>query len=174
MSRKIEVDVFKFSELSDEAKQRAKIDHESACGYSWSEEAMDSIKALAAHFGGRMSDWEVDWSNSSYSSATFDMPEMSAKDIRKLLGELGSFNRKTLKGKGDCKLTGFCMDEDAIDGFRIAFRKGERDLNALMQSAFDSWLNAAQSDYEWQFADEQFAEMCDANGYEFYESGKLA
>ncbi len=65
------------------------------------------------------------------------------------------------------------MDEGAIDGFRIAFHAGERDLGELMMAAFRSWLKEAQSDCEWQYKDEAFGEMCDANDYEFYESGEL-
>jgi hypothetical protein len=174
--RKIEVAVFQFSELSDTAKERAKSDHMTHCGYSWGDEAMDSIKALAKHFGGKMAKWSIDWGNSTYSSATFEMPDDWTEDeIKPLLDELGSFDPETLKGLGDCKLTGYCMDESAIDGFRIAYLKdGERNLEKLMDAAFDSWLEDAHADFEYQYSDEAFAENCEANGYEFYEDGELA
>lgn len=168
------VEVFRFSELSETAKDRAKTDHAASLGFCWAGEYMDSINALAAHFDGRMHHWEIDWFNSSYSSASFRMPEMDAKEIKRRLDLLGSYNKRTGKGHGDCKLTGFCADECAIDGFRIAWRQGERDLEKLMQAAFDSWLKAAQADCEDQFSDEQFSENCDANNYEFYANGELA
>lgn len=82
---------------------------------------------------------------------------------------LGTYNKRTGKGHGECKLTGFCADECAIDGFRIAWRKGERDLTKLMEAAYDTWIKAAHADCEDQFSDEQFSENCEANGYEFYE-----
>lgn len=175
MSRQVSLTVYKFSELSETARERAKMDHGALFGYSWSSEALKSLKALAAHFGGRVKDYEVDWWNTSYSSASFEMPEMTAAEIRRRLRALGSYNRKTLKGEGDCKLTGFCLDENAIDGFRWAFmREGERDLSALMEAAFRSWLKACQDDAEDQYSDEQFGETADANGWEYYQDGELA
>ena len=82
-------------------------------------------------------------------------------------------NKQTLHGNGDCKLTGYCADEDAIDGFRITFRTGETDLETLMNAAFETWLKAAQSDARYQFSTEGYAEHCEANRYEFYENGRL-
>jgi hypothetical protein len=165
--------IYRFSELSDKAKQRAKDDYANAEGYAWQAEQMDSLKALAAHFGGELADWSIDFFGASHSSAKFAMPEMSAKEIKELLGQLGTYNKRTDKGHGDCKLTGFCGDEDAIDGFRIAWRNGERDLSTLMDAAFDSWLKAAQTDCEYQYSDEAFAEHCEANDYEFHEDGRF-
>ena len=70
------------------------------------------------------------------------MPLHDAGEIRVMLKKLGTYNRRTLKGNGNCVLTGVCYDEDCIDGFRFAFiRKWvERDINALLQAAFDSFL----------------------------------
>lgn len=172
--RETTVKLFTFQELSASAKERAKYEYFASIGYCWGDEAMDSIKALAAHFDGTMNNWGIDWANCSHSFAEFRMPEMTEKEIREKLKELGTYNRKTGKGNGDCKLTGYSADEDAIDGFRIAFRNGERDLRELMNEAFYSWLKAGQADFEWQQTEEQFAETCDANDYEFYEDGELS
>jgi hypothetical protein len=174
MVREKKVLVYTYSELSEKARDAARQDFAASEGYSWADDAMASIQALAKHFGGTMRNWSIDWFNSSYSSAEFSMPSLDESEIEELLGELGEYNPETLKGLGDCKLTGFCADEDAIDGFRQAWHDGERDLDGLMQSAFDSWLKAAQADCESYYSDEQFAEMCEANGYEFYENGDLA
>lgn len=132
---------------------------------------MSSLNTLAYHFGGVVSDYSIDWFGGSHSYAKFRMPELDKAEIAARLAELGSYNPETLKGDGECKLTGFCADDDAIDGFRIAFAEGEADLEKLMQAAFDSWLKAAQADCEDQYSDEQFGETCDANEYEFYENG---
>lgn len=171
--RTIEKTVYKFSELSgaarDNARQQAMID----IGYSWSEEAIDSIKALARYFDGKVKDYELDWFNSSYSQMSFDMGWIEEKEVLKRLKSLGAYDKKTLKGSGECKLTGVCHDEDAIDGFRIAWFKGERDLNKLMQAAFDSWLKAAQADCESQYKDDQMSENSEVNGYEYYENGEM-
>lgn len=170
------VNIYKFSELSEKAKQRVKDEFAANDGYVLSDEAMASINALAEAFGGKMCDYQIDWFGGSYSSAKFKMPcDWSKADIRKKLMELGTYNKRTLKGHGECKLTGYCMDENAIDGFRIAFvRKKVTDLEELMDAAFDSWLKAAQADCEDYYSDEQFSEMCNANEYEFYEDGRIA
>src|SRR3990167_5919338 len=111
--RTIEVKVFKFSELSEKAKQHAKDEYARDEAYNWGDEAMDSINALAKHFGGKVSNWQIDWFDNSPSSMDFEMPEMTAKEIKALLGQLGTYNKRTGKGHGDCKLTGYCMDESA-------------------------------------------------------------
>lgn len=167
----VEIKVYRFDELSDEAKEKAKQDHAALWGYAWQDEALASLKALAEAFGAKLRDYEVDFFNSSHSGAKFDAPNLSRREIKKILAGLGSYDPKTLQGHGDCKLTGFCMDEDALDGFRRAFEGGESDLDALLQAGFDSWLKGAQDDCKGQYEDEQFADHCEANGYEFNEDG---
>ncbi len=175
--------IYKFPELSEKAQEHARMNW-AVNGWDRNDEYMDSIKALVAHFSGRIKDYSLDWSNSSYSSMEFDMPTredngMSATgweaDILAKLRALGSFNRRTLKGHGDCKLTGTCYDESAIDGFRWAFyRDGERDLGKLMDAAYETWAKAAWAEYQYDVWGEGFAETCEANEYEFDENGNMA
>lgn len=171
--RTIERTVYKFSELSDKAKQKAKDDHAAAYGMAWSKEYFDSLEALAAKLGGKLSNYEVDVWDTYPSWAKFEMPDMDEKDIRDILKTLGSYNKKTLRGNGDCVLTGYCGDEDAIDGFRRAFHAGERDLNKLMEAAFNTWIKAVHDECKGEYEDAQFSEISDANDYEYYENGEL-
>ncbi len=167
----VEIKVYRFDELSDEAKEKAKYDYKSVWGYAWADEAIASLKAMAEAFGAKLRDYEVDFFNSSHSGAKFDAPNLSRCEIKKILAGLGSYDPKTLQGHGDCKLTGFCMDEDALDGFRRAFEGGESDLNELLQAGFKTWLKAAQDDCEGQYEDGQFSDHCDANDYWFEADG---
>lgn len=173
--RSVAVPILKFSELSEKAKQRAKEDSAALFGYRWSEEAIDILGKLAQHFDGRLKNYDIDFFGGSYSSAEFEMPdEMSKAEIRRRLKGLGTFNRRTLHGHGDCKLTGMCLDEDAIDGFRIAFIRGkETDLEKLMDAAFQSLFKACREDCDDEYTDERFSEHCDANEYEFHEDGSF-
>lgn len=172
--RTITKNVYFFNELIHAAKERARRDYEtSGQQYAFADEALASIKALASHFNGEVGRHAVDWTGAYPSQMTFNMPEMNRTEIRERLRALGSYNRETLRGNGDCKLTGYCADEDAIDGFRIAFTSGESDLEALMNAAFASWLQDAQSDAKYQFSTEGYAEHCEGNGYEFYQDGRL-
>jgi hypothetical protein len=172
MPTKKVIEVFEFSELSGKSKDKAR--GILASGYAWSGEALDSINALAKHFGGRMVDYEIDWSNSSHSRARFDMPEMDADEIRERMKSLGSFDSATGRGNGDCVLTGVSSDEDAIDGFRMAWNENESSLDKLMQAAFESWVSARHADYEYQCSDEALTELCYDNGYQFTEDGRVA
>lgn len=168
----VEVKVYEFKELSEKAKEKAKQDYAALFGYAWQDEALASLKAMAKAFGAKLRDYEVDFFNSSRSGAKFDAPNLSRREIKNILAGLGSYDPKTLQGHGDCKLTGFCMDEDALDGFRRAFEGGESDLDTLLQAGFYSWLKSAQADCEGQYGDEQFAEHCEANEYWFTENGR--
>jgi len=142
-------------------------------GYDGADAALKSIYALAKHFGGEMTDWGIDWFNTTYNFPRFEMPEMNSKEIMSILKQLGKFDSKTLKGLGECKLTGYFADESAIDGFRQAFASGIRDLGALMQAAFNSWLKAEQEECEASFGDERLGENFDCNLYTFHEDGSL-
>lgn len=177
MPKTIEIEVYRFEELSEKAKDRVRYNEKAAIGYSRDDEALASMNALAKHFGGRMYDYSIDWFASSHSYARFEMPEdMEEEEIARRLGELGTFNPETLKGNGDCKLTGYCSDEDAIDGFRAEFFKqkkaGQIDLESLMQAAFKTWLKAAQDDCEHQYSDEALTENGEANDYWYEANGE--
>lgn len=180
--------IYKYSELSDDAKETARQNYAANHGYLHADEAFASMNALAEHFNGRIKNYEVDFFECSHSSMTFDMPDFdyltefendAETEIKERLDTLGEYNPETLKGHGECKLTGVCHDEDAIDGFRKAWHDGERDLEKLMQAAFRNWLKVCQSDCAYFYGndpeagDEDFAEHCDANNYEFYEDGSF-
>lgn len=173
--RTVTTTLYRFNELPAAAKKRAAEEHRcSGSQYPWAEEALASIRALAEHFGGRVTTYGVDFLRASYSHMDFDMPAMERREIKARLRRLGTFNKTTLRGNGDCKLTGYCADEDAIDGFRAAFFAGESDLAALMQAAFKTWLESVQADAEQAFSLEGYAEHADANNHEFYDSGVRA
>lgn len=154
-----------YDELSDEVKEKVKEDWKVNWGYSFSSEALDSLNAFVEHFGGRVHDYNIDWFNSTPSYCKFDMPEMSYGDIFDRFQQLDSMQ--------DCPLTGYCADCWLFDGFREAWFDGHRDLNKLMEKAFDAWLKVCHEDCEAQYSDEEMSNLCEANDYEFYEDGKI-
>ncbi len=171
------INIYEFKELSPEAKHRAVYNDQANGDWFRADEYMASMRALAVHFDGRVKDWSIDWSNSSGpSSMEFNMPEdMTRGEILKRLRALGGFNRRTLMGHGECKLTGVCTDESAIDGFRLAFyRDKQTDLNALMQAAFKTWIKASWADWEYDWDIEKgYAETAEANDWRYYENGRM-
>lgn len=169
------ITVYKFEELSETAKDNAVYNSQANDSWHWDSDWLNSLKALAAHFYGRLEDYEIDWSGGFRPSyAKFDMPdEMDEEDIKANLDNLGDYNPETLEGFGECRLTGYCGDESAIDGVRKAFHEGERNLDALMQSGFDTWLKAVQSDYNDFYDHDNFADHCETNNYRFDVNGNL-
>jgi hypothetical protein len=168
--------IYKFEELDPIAKIHAKGDYAIHNGYSWSDDALASLKKFAEHFGAKLHRYEVDFFDGVYSHARFTIPDEdpTPEEIAAKLAELGTYNPETLRGNGDCALTGYCMEEDCIDGFRIALiRDNETDLAKLLEAGFRTWLHAAQEDCRAFYEDENFAEHCEANSYEFDEKGNL-
>lgn len=172
--------VYEFLELSEATRQRVKDRHAANNNYANAAEALESLRLLAEHFDGVLVAWEIDWGGGS-GEADFEMPEMSRREIGRRLNGLGTYDKKTLKGHGDCALTGVCTDEDAIDGFRWAFVKDRRvcashrlNLEDYMDKALESLLKSCREDYLAFYEDENFAEHCDANDNRFMVDGYYA
>lgn len=167
------VNLYRFNELTTKAKDHARECLRQWKGYERAEEAVDSLRTLAEYFGGRLLGWSIDYFGGSHSSAKFDFPELDPDDIEASLEALGTYDPVTFRGTGECKLTGYCHDESAIDGFRIAWFRGERDLDTLVQAGFKTWLEATQEDCADQYSDETLGAHCEANDYDFTEYGQL-
>lgn len=169
----VETKIYKYEELPENIRDTIRQNFAIRDGYLLAETAFDSLKALADKFNTKIKDSSIDFFNSTHSYITFETPEMEPEEIKSILDTLGNFNPLTLKGTGECLLTGYCADEDAIDGFRIAFHNGETDLNKLLQAAFENWLKIQQDDCENSYTDGSFREFLIGNEYEFYEDGTI-
>lgn len=177
MPRKViqEKTEFRFSELSDKAKDSAIERFYRDEPFSWCEECMDSIHAFLKMFGFRMNDWNIDWSYPGQSWTVLDDEVgYTLADVHARLVLLcGSFDPETYKGLGDCKLTGTCWDEHLLDGMRISLFGGESDVKQLMHDGIYCLNKATADEIEYQQTHEAFAELCEANGYWFDEVGHL-
>ena len=143
--RIIETEVYTFDELSDDAKENAKI--ELVSEYFWSDAAMGSLYAFADEIGIKITNYSIDWSGFSHSSIYWEwITDEHTNDI-------------TVE-----ELTGYCMDFALIEQW-----SDTKDID----SAIDAWLNDCQKDYEYQQSDEYMVEHCEANEYEFTKEGKL-
>ena len=170
---------YQFNELSPSAKEKAKYDHKANVGFSSDEEYLESLQVFAEEFNARLYDYVIDWFGGTHSWANFigrrseELPELTREEIAARLEKLGAYDPETLRGTGECKLTGCVSDESALDGFRKAFFAGETGLKTLLEAGFRSWLEDAQNEAEGQYEDENFAEHCEINDYEFNEKGEL-
>lgn len=160
------IPVYEFEELDREVKDRVLARHMERFGYSWANDALASLHALANHFGGRLVNYNIDFFGFHPSSAIFEAPDLDEETLGNLVEELGN-------GEGKCVLTGYCADEDAIDGVRHAYQAGERNVLRLLQAGFRTWLKACQNDCMSEYSDEHFSETARANGWLFMKDGTL-
>jgi hypothetical protein len=153
--RTIETTLFKFEELNEKAKEKAR---DWAMGlelFGWSEESLQSIKAFCKEYGVKLTAWSV----GPWSPYSFDT-DVENKHFRGL---------KLKKVKPDYMPTGYCIDCTLFGTFHSEFK---RTGNAL--GAFDSALHAGfkewREDWESAYNDEQIDEFLTAN--EFTENGE--
>lgn len=170
----IQINLYTFSELSKESQQKVIQNFRDTTDYFNDNEAINSLKRFAEHFGSELKDYSIDFFNNSHSSVKFsEVEEIKENELKELVLSMGEFNPETLRGLGECKFTGVCFDEDAADGARISFFNGERDVNKLLQAGFKTWLKAVHSDTEYLISDKGITETIEANDYTFEEDGTL-
>lgn len=149
-----EIRLFKFEEASPRLKE--KIIEELTGDYCHFEfeisDAIHSLKELAKYLG-----VESDYSIS---------PLGDRGDYIKLIGLIPEMlpDLKALSLK-DCPLTGCFYDYDAINSAIEAIELESEYLEAFQQAIYKNC--------ESMTAEEYISDMCEANGYEFTESGEI-
>lgn len=150
------VTVYKFNELSDATKERARnwyrnLGIDNICD----DESMESIKAFCDRFGTRLIEFDLDhlWFRSTATQETF-------RGVK-----LRRFNR-------DHMPTGYCMDADLWQTFYDTF-KATGDARRAYDDAIYAGLRAWRDDREHQNSDEYIDEMLTINEYEFTEDGEF-
>jgi len=174
--RTIRTKVYQFSELSKYAQQKAVEDNAIYAEYFFADDAINSLREFAKHFNCEVKNYEFDFTGAycpSWVKFNTDNAEFTEDELSALIESMGGYNKENLRGDGDCVFSGYCADEDAADGARIAFFNGERDINNILQSGFNSWLKSIMADYEYQLSYEGFAEHCEANNLEFKADGTM-
>lgn len=151
--RTIEVKVFKFYELSDKAKERAREWWRSVADFAWQDEARQSIEAFCSEFGVTLKDYDVD--RLSYEH------DATKENFR---------GRKIREFKRDHMPTGYYLDSDIWETFYDVFKK-KRNASAAFDDALYAGFRAWREDQEYQQSDEYIDETIIANEYEFTEEG---
>lgn len=177
--RNVSFQVYSYNELSESAKETARSSVAATTHFIDTEWALTSMTRLADFFNGSIVDSEVDFGGGTHSAMSFIMPELTREEIAEKLKELGDYNPETLQSTGENRLSGDgdYEDEDmfdaaAVQGFRIAFNKGEADIGELMEAAFRFWLEHCQTLEKSLGEDEAFAQYAEECGMEFYEDGR--
>ncbi len=157
--RTIETSVFLFSELSDDAKEKAREWGRQVLGDNptWSCEWLASLKAFCDYFGVILDSWEVGPFMLVSYNVSLD------NDLFRGL-KLKSFSR-------DHMPTGFCGDCDFWQSFYDEFKR-TGDAKRAFDHAIYRGLIAWRDDWESQLSDESIDDFLTANEYEFTEDGK--
>ena len=143
--RIIETEAYTFDELSDDAKENAKI--ELASEYFWENEATNSLYAFTEEIGIKITDYSMDWC--AYGCINIEWEWIDKIHTNDITVE---------------QFTGYCMDFPLIE---------EWNDTKDVAKAIGAWVNDCQKDYEYQQTDEFMIEHCEANEYEFTKEGKL-
>lgn len=198
----IKVNVYNYTELNDNAKQRVK-DWVFRDGYFWADEAWASLRSLKKIFPGlniESADFspyaDVEYRESQIDENLLNLSGARLRtwlinNIYEYLWERqpqGKYTKNENTGKWSykrrsriiyketsCPFTGYCMDDDILQPIRdfIATPSDKIDFSDLIWKCIHAWKISAEADCKGQESDEYLADLCETNGYQFYENGEI-
>lgn len=192
---------FAFSELSEKAKEKAHENYVySDSFWFYDNELRATLDRFCEIFNVKMKSWEYDAYNYYYDFDVMISDKQSELcDIRLSKFISNNYSQYLFKGKyywktfksssgkvytksrrsksnfeSCCPLTGVCWDEDILAPIHecLDYKHYFQSYKDLIDSCLDSFFHAAMEEYKYQQSIEFFAEMCDANDWEFDENGR--
>lgn len=169
--REVTTKIYKFDELSKEAQEYAHENFWMRTEYPWHPEVEDVLRELSDLFSFSVYSWEYDsimaQHNESYSERHY---MTSGDDARQWFKKY-----KAVINNHNCPLTGYYLDECALDPIRQFLEQPDRtdSVADVLTECVGNVFRAAVSDVEYYYSFESFAESCDANEYEFTENGDI-
>lgn len=194
-----EITLYTYDELSDSAKEHARYDFISSEPFN-DDELRSSLDAFESVFPIKIGKWEyggcTPWIDFTF-TADETIEELSGWRLATYIWN--NYKDDIYKGKyyskmrweGDkyilkirhskiilesqmCPFTGVCFDEDLLDPI-WKFLKAPDDTTFidLMKNCLDSWISAADKEWNYENSEEYFAEMCEANEWTFRENGEM-
>ena len=193
--RTLEINLYKFDELSDEAKEKAiknyKNEYCEEIGTFWQEDNFNSIKAILNFFDVKIKNYEIDFSSAARSFINWEFTSEYNEEIKNLSGSrlykylqnnyvnrrTGSFN-SVFDGKPDegrCLFTGYCADHDIIYPVVEFLEKPTKYLNFkdLINNIIYAGLKYIENDFYYQNSDEAIIEEILNKDLYFNASGKI-
>ena len=180
-----ETHIFSFAELSDSAKQTALAavaeDSQSCWVDHSSREYLDSLKEWAEFFNVTIRDYCLgDRSRVTIRTGQIDDCILDLKGIRLwkwIINGHAPFNAQQIldAADGSCPLTGIHSDCPLFDPLADFLKKPDNSTTweELLRACVQSFVKAAQSDYDWRGSDECCLEEIQAHGLEFTADGSI-
>lgn len=152
------VTLYKFDELNDTTKDKAREWYRQNLDYPWFDESMNSINAFCDEFGVSIKDYSIGAFCHSYIETD---------------AENSNFRGLKLKNvRRDNMPTGYCFDCTLWQTFYDEFKRTGDALYAF-NDAIDNARREIVADIEYQYTDESVDEMLTINEYEFTENGSI-
>ena len=197
--RTIERQIFRYDELSEQAKEVAvesmRENISSAIIESDSVDYNNTLNEIEQIFGVKIYDWNVNEYNSYFRFEFTHIDEETENEPRLLLRYLNTnvlpcidnkkrYYSKTAKASRKSRilynksyeycLTG-CWCDSALDNALNNIKQSVKNkFNArdFVESILEGFFEQWRNDYEYAISDECISEEIEANDYEFYENGK--
>lgn len=167
-------------------------------GVPWSEETIDSLKAVYEAAGIRLKDWSISWDCPSYSWVKLGFPcpssFSSSEDVENLaggralawlesnlfgplrtpwIGSKRAAGRKYRHYPGripECPLTGYCVDDDLLGYLVKEVIEGSTLKEAFEAIAYKT-AKILEAEQDYMGTEEYFMDDCAANDRQFTKDG---
>jgi hypothetical protein len=153
----VELKIFEFNELSDDAKEKAREWYRHDMDYHWGDESLQSIQAFCDHFRIQLITWSV---------APYCTPDYHADYFN------SHFRGMKLKDfERDHMPTGYCLDCDLWMTFYDEFKRtgsAKIAFDKALWAGFIAWRN----DMEAQLKPDYIDEHIQINQWTFTKDGK--
>lgn len=152
----VELQIFQFNELDDQAKEKAREWHRCNISYPWFDEAKDSLKAFCDHFNVTVKDWSLG-----------DMRGYVKTDA-----EQRHFRGVKLSEQdANAMPTGLWLDCELFNYFYHKFSQ-TGDAKSAFDDALHNFVKAVARDVEYFYSDESVDEHIETNMWTFTKEGK--
>ena len=135
-------------------------------------EAVESLKVFFDHFSLSRTDYSISLLGDRGEHITGYVPDelenLSGNRLRTyLVNNFPEIDK-------DCPFTGVCYDDFLLQPMRDHIKKPTHiDYQELIEDCFYSLLKSIHSEGGYIYSDEGLHELCEANEYEFLESGEV-
>ena len=153
----IEIKVYTFDELNDQAKEKAREWYRCSSDYPWFDEARDCLTAFCDHFGVTVKDYSIG------DSSGFVRTDATNENFRGV--KLSEQDREKMP-------TGLWLDCELFAHFYDEFKRTGNAKGAF-DDALYNFTRAVRNDVEAYYSDESVDENIQANYYQFTENGKI-
>ena len=152
----VELQIFNFHELDDQAKNKAREWHRCSIEYPWYDEAKDSLKAFCDHFNVTVKDWSL---GDMRGYVKTDAEQRHFRGI------------KLSEQDKDAMPTGLWLDCELFQHFYDEFKR-TGDAKAAFDDALHNFVKAVANDVEYFYSNESVDEHIETNMWTFTEEGK--